>query len=327
MKAAVLREHGTPDVLHIESVPDPVPGDHDLLLQVHATAVNPVDTKVRRASSIPRVYPLILGFDVSGVVIGKGALVSGFELGDEVYGAPNLFRPGANAELVAIDARAAARKPRTVDHVIAAAVPLVALTAWGALHHRARVEAGQTVLIHAGAGGVGHVAVQLAKLHGCRVITTASRDESIEYCKSIGADHVINHRSEDFVARTLELTQGEGAPVILDFVGGEVLGRSVDCLATLGQLVTILGADTAGSGQKLLYKGGTVHYEFMGIPQWRNIRPEQQAGVLRSVADLIDRQLLRPQLYRTFALEELAEGHRLQETGRAIGKIAIRVRD
>lgn len=326
MKAVIQTETGTPEVLRLEQVPDPVPGEHDLLVQVHATSVNPVDVKGRRNQGL-RQFPIILGFDVSGVVVGMGARVTGFKVGDEVYAALNLFRHGANAELVAVDARSAAHRPRSIDHATAAVVPLVTVTAWAALHDRARVQPGQTVLIHAGAGGVGHIAIQLAKLFGCRVITTASRDESIEFCRSLGADHVINHRTEDFARRTLELTNGEGVPAILDFVGGEVLAKSVDCLASGGQLVTILGADTGGAGQKLLFKGATVHYEFMGIPTWRNVRLEFHAGILRNVADLIDRGLLRPHLYRKLPLAQVAEGHRLQETGHAIGKIAIVVRE
>lgn len=158
------------------------------------------------------------------------------------------------------------------------------------------------------------------------MITTASRDESIEFCRSLGADHVINHRNDDFARRTLELTNGEGAPVIFDFVGGEVLGKLVDCLASGGQLVTILGADTGGAGQKPLFKGATVHYEFMGIPTWRNLRLEFHAGILRNVADTLDRGRLRPHIYRVLPLAQVAEGHRLQETGHVIGKIAIVVR-
>jgi NADPH2:quinone reductase len=326
MKAMVLREHGGPEVLHPEDCAEPEVGEHDLLVEVHATSVNPVDTKVRRAASVPRPYPLILGYDVSGVVVGLGASVAGFARGDEVYAAPNLFRPGANAERVAVDARSAARKPASVDHATAAVVPLVGLTAWRALHGRARLQAGQTVLIHAGGGGVGHVAIQLAKLFGARVITTASGEGSTALCRTLGADEVINHRREDFVQRTLELTGGQGAPVILDLVGGEVPGRSVDCLATYGQLVTILGAETEGAGQKLLYKGATVHYEFMGIPTWRGIEPESQGAVLRNLADLLDRGRLRPHVAHRLPLSELGQAHRLQETGHTVGKIAIIVR-
>jgi NADPH2:quinone reductase len=260
------------------------------------------------------------------VVVGMGARASGFAIGDQVYAAPNLFRPGANAERVAVDARSAAHRPTTVDHATAAVVPLVGLTAWRALHDRARLQAGQTVLIHAGGGGVGHVAIQLAKLFGARVLTTTSGEESTALCHALGADQVINHHREDFAARTLALTGGQGAPVILDLVGGEVLARSVDCLATYGQLVTILGAETGGAGQKLLYKGGTLHYEFMGIPTWRDLQPESQGAVLRNLADLIDRGRLRPQLAQRLPLDHLADGHRLQETGHTVGKIAILVR-
>ncbi len=326
MKAIVQRESGSPDVLRLEEMSDPQPGEHDLLVRVHATSVNPVDVKGRKNQGL-RQFPIVLGFDVSGVVVGFGAKVAGFRAGDEVYAALNLFRHGANAELVAVDSRSAAHKPRSVDHATAAVVPLVTVTAWAALHDRARVQPGQTVLIHAGAGGVGHIGVQLAKLFGCRVITTASRDESIEFCRSLGADQVVNYRVEDFAKRVLELTNGEGVPAILDFVGGETLAKSVDCLATGGQLVTILGADTGGSGQKLLFKGATVHYEFMGIPAWRNLRQEFHAGILRNTADLIDRGLLRPHVFRKLPLAQVGEGHLLQETGHVTGKISILVRE
>lgn len=151
MKAVLQTETGTPEVLRLEEARDPTPGEHDLLVQVHATSVNPVDTKGRRNQGL-RQFPIILGFDVSGVVVGLGARVTGFKIGDEVYAALNLFRPGANAELVAVDARSAAHKPRSIDHAIATVVPLVTVTAWAALHDRARVQPGQTVLIHAGAG-------------------------------------------------------------------------------------------------------------------------------------------------------------------------------
>jgi NADPH2:quinone reductase len=329
MRAMVLREHGAPDVLHPEDCPAPALRDTDVLVAVHATSVNPVDTKVRAKAAVARDYPLILGYDVSGTVVKCGPRVMQWQAGDEIFAAPNLFRPGANAELVALDARSAARKPASVDHAVAATLPLVCQTAWEALHLRARVQSGQTVLIHAGAGGVGHIAVQLAKLRGCRVITTASRRESIEFCRDVlGADEVIDYRASDVVARVRELTGGKGVPVAFDTIGGESFVQSLDCLAVNGHLVTILGGSTdlAGRGQALLYKNVTISYEFMGIPTAHEIEPERPGEILRNIARLVDSGALRPEVRHRFPLEKLPDAHRQSETGRTIGKISVTVK-
>src|SRR5206468_4269712 len=142
----------------------------------------------------------------SGVVRGLGKSVANFGVGDEVYAAPALVRNGANAESICVDARTAASKPKTLDHVHSAALPLVTITAWEALLQRARIQKGETVLIQAGGGGVGHIAIQIAKLHGCRVLTTASQPESLELCRQLGADLVINYREADFVERVKQET-------------------------------------------------------------------------------------------------------------------------
>jgi len=328
MRAMAIRENGAPDVLRLEDLPQPQLRPHDILVQVHATSVNPVDTKVRRASGPTRRFPLILGYDASGVVVQCGPRAARWQPGDEVYAAPDLFRDGADAELVALDSRAAARKPVTIDHATAAALPLVSLTAWASLHLRARIEPQQTVLIHAGAGGVGHIAVQLARLHGCRVITTAGRDESVAFCRDVlGADEVIDYRHTDFVARIAELTDGRGVACVLDTVGGENFHKSIECVAINGQLVSILGANTGNLGQTLLYRNITVHYEFMAIPTTHEIDPERPGRILEGIARLVDRGLLRPHVSRSLPLEQLPEAHRQLETGRTIGKVVINVRD
>ena len=162
MRAIVLREHGGPEVLRSgRAFATAVPAKHQILVEVHATSVNPVDAKVRRGGSAARTMPIVLGYDASGVVRDCGPDVEGWNVGDAVFGCPNLFGAGANADYVLLDARAAGRKPSTIDHATAACLPLVSLTAWEALHDRARIGPGQTLLIHAGAGGVGHIAIQL----------------------------------------------------------------------------------------------------------------------------------------------------------------------
>ena len=328
MRAAVLHTYGSPDVLNIEQRPEPALRDTDVLVEVHATSVNPVDTKVRQTGGGGgRSLPLILGYDVSGVVVRCGPGAKQWNVGDEVFAAPNLFRDGANADYAAIDARSAARKPATVDHATAAALPLVSQTAWEALHLRARIQPGQTVLIHAGAGGVGHIAVQLARLHGCRVITTAGREESIAFCRDVlHADDVIDYRQTDFVEHMRQLTHGKGVPVVIDTVGGEVFQKSLDCLAVNGQIVTILGSSSGDRGRGLLYKNVTVHYEFMGIPTAHEIEPERPGQILTGIARLVDAGLLKPHVSRRLPLEQVAEGHRQVETSRTVGKVVIEVR-
>src|SRR6185312_16504511 len=308
MRAILQREHGGPEVLQPADLPVPSPGRHQLLVAVHATSVNPVDTKVRRGGGASRPMPLVLGYDVSGVVTACGPDAGDWQPGELVFGCPNLFGPGANAESVLLDARAAARKPTSVDHTTAATLPLVALTAWEALHERARLRAGQTVLIHAGAGGVGHVAVQLARLAGCRVLTTAGRPESIAFCRDVlGADEVIDYRSQDFVARALDLTGKRGLDVVFDTVGDDTFRRSIDCVAPGGQLVTILPSTPGDRAPLLLYRSITVHYEFMGARVANDLEPGRQGAILSSIANLVDRGLLRPHVSAVFPLAQVAD--------------------
>jgi len=325
----VQREHGAPDVLHLEDLPEPSLRDTDVLVEVHATSVNPVDTKVRARATVPREWPLLLGYDVSGVVVRCGSRATQWKPGDEIFAAPNLFRPGANAEYVALDARSAARKPATLDHATAAVLPLVSQTAWEALHLRARIQPGQAVLIHAGAGGVGHVAVQLAKLHGCRVIATAGREESLAFCRDVvRADEVIDYRRQDVVQAVQALTAGKGVPVAFDTVGGDVFVQCLDCVGVNGHVVTILGGSTdlKQRGQALLYRNVTISYEFMGIPTAHEIEPQRPGEILATIAKLADAGGLRPEVRHRFPLERLADAHRQVETGRTVGKVSVTIK-
>ncbi len=330
MRAVVINQLGAPEVMQLGELPLPVPGPHDLLVEVHATSVNPVDTKVRLGTR-PRQLPLVLGYDLSGVVVACGPAVHQFKPGDAVYGCPNLLRHGANAEFALLDARAAARKPVSIDHLHAACLPLVALTAYEALHERARIQPGQTILIQAGAGGVGHIAVQLAKLHGCRVITTAGRPESIAFCRdALKADEVIDYRmthdSTEVAARVMELTQGAGVPVIFDSLGGDAFKRSIECLAPCGNIVTLVGSDTGSAAALLQAKSATVHYQFMGARVAYDREPERHGAILSGIARLVDSGCLRVHVSSQWTLETLVAAHHEIEKGRTIGKMAVRVR-
>ncbi|MCC7193305.1 MAG: zinc-binding dehydrogenase [Phycisphaeraceae bacterium] len=329
MRAMATTDHGSPEVLKLLDLPEPIVGDLDLLIEVYATAINPVDYKIRKTvnyGGVVRQMPFIQGYDVSGIVKALGRHVQHFKVGDAVYASPSLARPGANAERVAVDHRLAAHKPDSLDHVQAAALPLVTLTAWDCIHKRGAVQAGETVLIHAGAGGVGHIAVQLAKIAGCRVITTASRPETIDLCRKIGADVIINHAQEDFITRVQQETKNQGCAVVVDTVGGEVFDKSLECVAINGRMVTIVYNESAKIGPALFRKNATLHLEFMGVPAIHGIHPESQSETLRAAAALVDAGRLRPHVGKVISLEEIPEGHRLQESGRAIGKTVVKVR-
>lgn len=326
MQAMVAKEYGSADVFEMREVEDPRPGPLDVLIEVHATALNPVDTKIRQGYIAAATPPMVLGYDVSGVVVAVGEKVERFAEGDEVYASPALVRQGANAELVAVDSRTIAYKPGNVSHGEAAAIPLTTITAWEALHQHARLHTGETILIHAGAGGVGHVAIQLAKLHGSRVITTASRSESIDFCRMLGADAVINYEKENVVEHVMELTEGKGCPVVFDTVGGDVFMQSMDCLAVHGRLVTIVQPKEDASITKLFRKDASIHLEFMGAPTMHGTRPSSQGGILKTVSELVEADRLKPHIHKTYKLADLAEAHRQQETRHTTGKLVVEVK-
>lgn len=327
MRAMTVTQYGGPEVLKLQDVPAPVPGENDLLVEVVRAGMNPVDFKIRTAPRWgDRKFPFILGYDVSGVVRAKGANCTGFHMGDEVIASPNIKRDGSNAELVCIDYRSAAKKPATLDHDHAAALPLAGLTAWEALHNHGQMMPGDWVLIHAGAGGVGHFAIQLAKIHGCRVITTAGREETIAVCKALGADEVINYKSDDLVARVTEITGGKLCQVVFDTVGGETFNTSLRCVGYYGRVVTIVPGIPTDHINSLFAKSASVHLEYMGIPTMFDVDPQRQGATLAKMAALVDEGKLKPIVSHRVKLEDLAEAHRLQESGRTIGKIVIQVK-
>ncbi|MCA9448679.1 MAG: zinc-binding dehydrogenase [Candidatus Omnitrophica bacterium] len=326
MKAIAIEEHGGVDKFKEMDLPIPQLGEHEILVKVHASAVNPVDTKIRSMSYMPRSFPMVLGFDVSGVVEALGSAVTQFKKGDEVFASPNLYKNGSNAEYVAVDARSAAFKPKTLSHLESAALPLVTLTAYEALHHHCGIRPNQTVLIHAGAGGVGHVAIQFAKLVGCRVITTAGRKESIEFCRDeLKADEVIDYKSSNFLEEVDRLTDGKKCDIVFDTVGGDNFVQSLDAIAVNGKIVTILPVDSSKATEKLFRINATLHYEFMGVPTALGVNPEVQNETLTTVANLADSGCLKPHVSHTFPLDELAKAHEQQETGHTVGKIGIEV--
>ncbi|MFG1977190.1 NADP-dependent oxidoreductase [Nonomuraea fuscirosea] len=300
---------GGPDVLRLTELPRPAPGPGQILVAVHAAGLNPTDFKHRALSIFLPPPPLTLGWDVSGTVVETGPGVTLFQPGDEVFGMlPYPSGAGSHAEYVTGPTRAFVAKPTEIDHIQAAALPLAALTAWQALVDTARLRAGQRVLIHAAAGGVGHLAVQIAKERGAHVTGTASAPKHA-FLHELGADACIDHRTEDFTDTE------ERYDVVLDTLGGQTATRSAGVLRPGGILISLVpGADdTSAAAEKAQVRAATLIVE------------HDQAG-MRAIADLAARGRLRPHVSATFPLAEGARAHALGETGRTTGKLVLTVR-
>ncbi|MFF5686190.1 NADP-dependent oxidoreductase [Streptomyces albidoflavus] len=309
MRAIIQESYGGPEVLHETRVPRPEPGPGEILVAVRAAGVNPTDWKHRAQAGFVDRLPLVLGWDVSGVVEAVGYGVTLFAPGEEVFGMlPYPHGSGSHAEYVVGPARAFTRKPTVIDHVQAGALPLVSLTAYQALIDTAGIGPGQRVLIHAAAGGVGHVAVQIAKAHGAYVIGTASAPKH-DLLRELGADEVVDYRTTD-VAEAVD-----GVDMVLDPLGGETRARSVGLLRPGGTLVSLL---SGGSAEE------AAHAAERGVRTATMLVEADHAG-MNAVADLVAAGALRPRVEETFPLAEAAAAHRLGETGRTTGKIVLEV--
>lgn len=325
MRAMVCTRLGGPEVLEERELPRPRHGPDDLLVEVLAAGLNPVDFKVRETGlGVERTFPFVLGYDVCGVIRGLGDRVAGFSEGDRIIAAPSLVRDGANAEYVCVDARTAAKVPDHVDPIELAALPLVTITAYEALFSRAGLRPGERCIVLGGAGGVGHVAIQLAREKGAHVVATAGQDESLALCRQLGAHEVVDYREPSATARLLESTDG-GADVVLDTVGGDVFEQALDVVGVDGRLATILPGASTRLADTLFLKNASLHYEFMGIPGITGRRPQSHGDILREVSGLVLADRLRAVVARTYPLAELADAHREQEAGHVHGKLVLRV--
>lgn len=329
MKAIEIRETGGLDVLECVERPTPALNDpEDILVKLCAAGVNPVDTKVRKnGPMLPDGLPAVLGCDGAGVVEAVGPEVTRFKPGDEVwlcYGGIG-GSVGNYAEYIVLDNHLAQAKPRSIGMTEAAAAPLVLLTAWEALHDRARLREGQRVLIHAGAGGVGHVAIQLARAAGARVCTTVSSAEKADFAHALGAEFCINYKDEDLVESVMEWTEGEGVDIALDTVGPEVFRQTIPAMAHYGDLVTILDPGGAVDLKEARIRNLRISLELMLTPMLRDLPRArvQQGEILRRCSHLIDRGDLRIHVSQTFPLAQAADAHRLIEQGHVTGKLAL----
>jgi NADPH2:quinone reductase len=328
MKAIEMREPGGPEVLVPVDRPTPAIGSPtDVLVRLEAAGINPIDTKVRgRGVFFPDGLPAVLGCDGAGVVEAVGDGVSRFKPGDAVWfchgglGGPE----GNYAQYAIVDEAIAQPKPESLDFVHAAAGPLILITAWEALYDRAGLAEGETVLIHAGAGGVGHVAIQLARLAGARVCTTVSGPDKAEFARALGAEYTINYREEDLVEAVMAWTEGRGVDVALDTVGPEVFAKTIPAMAPYGDLVTILDPGPIET-KEARNRNLRIGFELMLTPMLRSLPDARahQGEILRRCAEWIDGGQLAIHVSETFPLEQAADAHRAIEHGHTMGKLVL----
>lgn len=333
MRAIRMHGYGGPEVLQLELIPAPAPGPHDVRIAVHAAAINPVDFKIRSGAQRSVVwlsFPWTLGMDVSGEVLEVGAQVTAFKVGDQVVASPSHRRMGCYAEEVVVRAAEVALKPQSLTHLEAASLPLVSLTAWDALVGSLKLERGQRVLIQAGAGGVGSVAIQLAKHLGAEVLTTCSA-ANVELVKRLGADVVIDYRAQDWreVAR--------GCDAVLDSLGGDALPGAIATVKKGGRVACITPGlpeygERYGAWAGLAVFGGFIASTIVGARLRRGVALQlvtrrADGKTLGTLMKLVDAGALKPLIDRVFPLGDAAEAHRYLETGRARGKVVLSVRD
>ena len=310
MKAVRIHDYGGPDVLTYEDAPRPTARPGEVLIRVHATTVNPFDCAVRSGylhSYFNYNFPLIIGTDVSGVVEEVGAGVTGFSPGDNVYSRTGVFRDGANAEYAVAFAADVAMKPQSLDHIHAAALPHVTLTAWQGLFELANLSAGQTVLIHAAAGGVGHMAAQLAKLLGAKVIGTAS--VHLDFLAELGVDQAIDYATTAFedVVRDVD--------IVLDLLGGETQQRSWKVLKPGGILISTVQPP---SEETALAHGVRQRFIDSAPPITKT---------LTEVAAMVDKGQIKPTVSNILPLQDIRKAHEMVEGRHTKGKIVLKVQD
>jgi NADPH:quinone reductase-like Zn-dependent oxidoreductase len=318
MKAMMINSFGGPGVFELREVAKPVPGTGQVLVRVHATSINPLDYQVRRGDYADYVpLPAITGHDVSGVVDEVGPGVTAFAPGDEVWYTAQIFNgPGSYAEYHVAAESIVGKKPASLSHLEAASLTLVGGTAWEALVGRAELRVGESVLVHGGAGGVGHVAIQVARAIGAKVFTTARADQ-FDFVRSMGADVVIDYEKEDYVEVVMRETAGRGVDVVFDTIGGDTLTRTPDALAQLGRLVTIV--DIAKPQNLINAWGKNASYHF--------VFTRQNRGKLDELSALVERGQLRPHVGAVYSLDDIPRAHaRLESRDQGLrGKVAIAV--
>ncbi len=329
MQAILMTSTGEPEVLQPAEVAEPgVTTVTGIKVQLKAAGVNPVDTKLRRRGVLyPDALPAILGCDGAGIVTETGPRVQHFRPGDAVWFCHGGLggAPGNYAEYTVLDESEAAPLPASLDFTAAAALPLVLITAWEALFDRARLGRDQTVLIHAGAGGVGHVAIQLARSAGARVATTVSSDAKAALAAELGAEKIIRYRDCDFVEQVLDWTDGQGVDVVLDSLGGDTFSRSLSAARVYGQVVTLLDPGSTANWSEARNRNLGISFTLMLTPMLQDLPAARrhQTDILRRGTELIEQGKLKPLVSKVLPLQQAATAHALLEQGHVQGKIVL----
>jgi NADPH2:quinone reductase len=331
MKAILMSQAGDPDVLTLQDVPIPaLQTPTQLLIRLKAAGINPIDHKIRRRGTFyPDHTPAILGCDGSGIVEAIGEGVTDFKIGDQVYfcaGGLGESNTGNYAEYTVVEQHLVALKPKNLSFTEAAAAPLVLITAWEALYDCANLSSQQTVLIHAGAGGVGHIAIQLAKLKGAKVATTVGNPDKERLVRQLGADYPILYKNTDFIQAILEWTEGQGVDVAFDTVGGNTFFDTVEGVKVYGDLVTLLEPNLEiGTLKAARNRNLRISLELMLTPSLMGLKAAQmqQTAILKQCATWFEEGKLSLHLGQTFPLKEAAVAHKAIEIGSTTGKIAL----
>lgn len=308
MRAVRIHQYGGTETLKLENIAKPQINDDDILIAVKSAAINPVDWKIREGylqTFIPYELPVILGWDVAGIVVEVGSKVSEFNVGDEVFSRPNIARDGSYADYIAVKADEAVLKSPKLSFSEAAALPLAGITAWQCLVDVANVQPGQRVLIHAGAGGVGHLAIQIAKAKGATVIATASAANQ-DLLKKLGTDQAVDY------AKSSLKEQIEPVDIVIDTMGGDVQKQSWELLKENGILVSVVDQPN-----EELAQAHNARAAFVFI--------EPSSRILKELNSLVEADLLKPLIEHHFTLENIVDAHLQSQSGRTRGKIVIDV--
>jgi NADPH2:quinone reductase len=332
MQAIVMTQPGGPEVLELRSLPLPErPTAQQVRVRLHAAGVNPVDTKLRaNGTYYPDRLPTILGCDGAGMVEAVGDQVTRFQPGDKVYFCSGGIggEPGNYATYNTVHEDYLARMPANLDFTAAAAVPLVLITAWETLYDRVHIQPAERVLIHAAAGGVGHVAVQLARHTLARVAATVGDADKAAFVRALGAERIIEYKQEDFVQATLDWTGGAGVDMSFDTVGGETFCKSFAATRVYGQVVTLLQPVCDVNAMKTARtRNQGIHYELMLTPMFLGLHAARvhQREILEEGARLIEVGKLNVRVSEALPLAQAAEAHRHIGAGHTIGKIVLRI--
>jgi len=313
MRAVQFDRYGSAAELCVSECDRPRPADDEVMIEVVAASVNPLDIRIRRGDLrfiTGRKFPKRVGVDVCGRIVERGSKVTSLLLGDEVYALLPMLRGGALADYVCVAANEVCIKPRNIDFAQAASVPLAAMTAFQALHKQAMIRSGQTVLINGASGGVGHFAVQMAKNIGANVIAV-SHSSSANFCKSIGADSIISYDREDCIERVQE------CDVFFDVAGSKSKSAVAPILSPGGQYLTTLPSIT-----QMVF---TNALNLFGNKKTRSVSVKRNASDLNAISNLIERKAVNPRVDRIFDVSEIKDAHLLAERGRIRGKIAVLV--